>query len=349
MPRRAPRRLQNALATALAVICALTLAACSGGGSPTPAAAPSAPEGKPITLGFSAWPGWFPWQVAQEKGLFAKNGLNVNLKYFDSYTDSLNALSSGVIDANSQTLNDTVASLSGGANLKIVLTNDNSTGNDKIIAKPGINSIADLRGATVAVEQGTVDHYLIELALAQAGLTDKDIKLVPMLTDAAAAAFVSGQVDAVGVFAPFTTTALQRQGSRAIATSAEFPGAIPDHLVVTAAMAKDRPKDVQALVNTWFDTLKWIKDNHDEAVAIMAKRGGVSTADYGTYDTGTTIFTLQQNIDAFTAGTTPDHLNYQANKIADFLVGTGLAAKKPNLDGVLDSTYVNATAKATGQ
>ena len=106
------------------------------------------------------------------------------------------------IDANSQTLNDTLASVSGGAKQTIVLVNDNSTGNDKIIARDGIASVADLKGKKVAVEQGTVDHYLLLLALAEAKLTKDDIELVPLTTDAAAAAFVAGQVDAVGAFAP---------------------------------------------------------------------------------------------------------------------------------------------------
>jgi NitT/TauT family transport system substrate-binding protein len=328
----------TAFLCACAVLGVTALSACS---SPQPADEEGDATGT-ITLGFSAWPGWFPWQVAQEQGLFTKNGLNVDLRYFDSYTDSINAVSTGVIGANSQTLNDTIASASGGAKLKIVLVNDNSTGNDKIIAREGINSVADLRGQKVAIEEGTVDHYLLQLALAEAGLTDKDVQLVPLLTDAAAAAFVAGQVDAVGAFAPFTTTALQRPGSRAIATSAEFPGAIPDHLVVTEDMAQNRPQDVQALVNTWFDTLQWIKDNRPAAVTIMAKRAGVSEADYQTYDTGTTIFTRQQNIDAFTAGTTSANLNYQANSIADFLVNTGLAASKPPLDTLLDPRFINA-------
>ncbi len=295
-----------------------------------------------ITIGFSAWPGWFPWQVAEEKGLFTKNGVNVELKYFDSYTDSLNALSTGVIDANSQTLNDTLASISGGAKETIVLVNDNSTGNDKIIAREGINSVADLKGKKIAVEQGTVDHYLLLLALAEAKLTPNDIELVPLTTDAAAAAFAGGQVDAVGAFAPFTTTALQRKGSRAVATSAEFPGAIPDHLVVKPELVKDHPNEVQALVNTWFDTLKWIKDNKDAAIEIMAKRGGVTTEDYKSYDAGTTIFTRQQNLDAFTPGTTPAHLNFQADKIVDFITSTGLAKDKPSLDGLFDDRFVKA-------
>jgi NitT/TauT family transport system substrate-binding protein len=295
-----------------------------------------------ITIGFSAWPGWFPLQVSQEKGLFTKNGVTVELKYFDSYTDSLNALSTGAIDANTQTLNDTLASVSGGAKETIVLVNDNSTGNDKIIARDGITSVADLKGKKVAVEQGTVDHYLLLLALAEAKLGPKDIEVVNLPTDQAAAAFAGGQVDAVGAFAPFTTTALGRQGSRAVATSAEFPGAIPDHIVFKQSMVKDHAKEVQAVVSTWFETLKWIKDNRDAATEIMAKRAGVSIDDYKSYDAGTTIFTRQQNLDAFTPGTTPAHLNFQADKIVDFIISTGLAKDKPAMDGLFDDRFVKA-------
>ena len=334
MSSRPLARVLAAVACTVALVATVsTTAACTAADSSTTSK---------ITIGFSAWPGWFPWQVAQEQGLFKKNGVEVKLKYFDSYTDSLNALATGAIDANSQTLNDTLASVSGGATQTIVLVNDNSTGNDKIIAGPGITSVADLKGKKVAVEQGTVDHYLLLLALEEAGLKETDIKLTPMLTDAAAAAFVAGKVDAVGVFAPFTSEALKRPGSRAITTSAEFPGAIPDHLAVTSDLVKDRPKDVQALVNTWFDTLRWIKDNKDAATTIMAKRGGVSATEYMTYDAGTTIFTRQQNLDAFTPGTTPAHLNYQANQIADFLVSTKLVDTRPDLDGLLDEQFVKA-------
>jgi NitT/TauT family transport system substrate-binding protein len=295
-----------------------------------------------IRLGFSAWPGWFPWQVAQDQGLFAKNGVDVDLKYFESYTDSLTALSTGNLDANSQTLNDTLSSVSGGAKQTVVLVNDNSTGNDQIIARPGITSVADLKGKKVAAEQGTVDHYLLLLALKQAGLTEKDVQFTPLLTDAAAAAFVAGKVDAVGVFAPFTTTALGLKGSKAIATSKDFPGAIPDHLVFTADFVKAHKTEVQALVQTWFDTQAWIAANPDKAIGIMAKRGGVSAADYKSYDAGTTIFTKQQNLDAFTSGSTPANLDYQAQQIGDFLVATGLAEEKPSLDGLLDPSFVQA-------
>jgi NitT/TauT family transport system substrate-binding protein len=335
-----PARL--AVAAVLAALTALT--ACSSN-SDSATSGGSAGSTAQVTLGFSAWPGWFPWQVAQEQGLFTKNGVTVQLKYFDSYTDSLNALASGSIDANSQTLNDTLSSVAGGAKESIVLVNDNSTGNDQIIAKPGINSIADLRGKTVAAEQGTVDHYLLLLALARAGLSEKDITFRPLLTDAAAAAFVAGKVDAVGVFAPFTGTALGLHGSKAIATSRDFPGAIPDHLVTSRTLVDKRPDTVQALVRTWFDTLAWIKANPAKATEIMAKKAGVSTSEYTSYDSGTTIFTRQQNLDAFSSGTTDAHLDFQARKISDFLVGTHLVDAAPKLDGLFEPRFVEQLTK----
>ncbi len=324
---------------AAALLAVVTLAALVGCGPEKAASA----SGK-VTLGFSAWPGWFPWQVAQDQGLFAKNGVDVELKYFDNYLDSLTALSTGNLSANSQTLNDTLISVSGGAKQTIVLVNDNSTGNDQIIAAPGISSVAQLRGKTIAVEAGTVDHFLLLLVLQKAGLTAKDVTIKALPTADAAAAFKTGQVDAVGAFAPFTTTALERSGSTAIASSKDFPGAIPDHLVFGADFVAKHPKEVQAVVQTWFDTLKWIAANKDKAVGIMAGKAGVSVADYASYDAGTTIFTREQNLSAFASGGASTNLDHQAGQIAQFLVDTGLAQSKPSLDGLLEAKFVQAVS-----
>jgi NitT/TauT family transport system substrate-binding protein len=332
--------LRRALAMAGIVTLLATSAACSTKDS----SASDGTSGVKITLAFSAWPGWFPWQVAAEKGLFKANNVNVELKYFDDYVASLTALSTGNVTANSQTLNDTLMSISapGAAKQTIVLVNDNSTGNDQIIARQGINGVADLKGKTVAVEQGTVDHFLLLLALQKAGLTGNDVTIKALPTADAAAAFKAGQVDAVGAFAPFTTTALERSGSKTIATSKDFPGAIPDHLVFDAKFVAAHPTEVQAVVKTWFDTIKWISENKDAAIAIMAKRGGVSVDDYKSYDAGTTIFTKEQNLAAFASGSTSANLDYQAAQISNFLVSTGLAPTKPDLTGLFEPKFVAA-------
>ncbi|MBG0741956.1 MAG: ABC transporter substrate-binding protein [Cylindrospermopsis raciborskii KL1] len=305
---------------------------------------PYSGDSREIQVGFSVWPGWLPWQIAANENLFTANNIQVNLKWFDGYLDSINALNSGKLDANSQTLNDTISSVAAGADQVIVLVNDNSTGNDKIIVREGINTIADLKGKKVAVEEGTVDHFLLLLGMKKAGLTSNDIILQPLETGAASAAFVAGQVDAVGVFAPFTTKALELPGSKELFSSRDFPGAIPDHLVVNRQLIKERPQDVQALVNTWFETLDYIKANPEKSNEIMAKRAGVTVDEYKKYAEGTKIFSVEDNLQAFSSNSNIVSLKYTAQEIAEFLVEAKLAKKVPDLSQIFDDRFVKAYA-----
>ncbi len=323
-------RSRGLVAGAVAIAAALILAACSTAATSTPTPAPAASAaattgapvatGSPIKLGFSAWPGWFPWQVAEEAGIFKAAGVNVDLVWFEGYLDSINALAGGQLDANSQTLNDTIGSVAAGSDQVIVLVNDNSTGNDQIIASKEIRSVADLKGKKVGIEAGVVDHFLLLLGLDAAGIAPTDVTIVNLETGAAAAAFASGQLDAVGVFAPFTTEALKRAGSHTLFSSKDYPGAIPDHLVVSRKLMTDRPADVQKIINAWFMTLDYVKANPDKAVAIMAKRAGVSAEEYKSYEAGTTLFSLADNTKAFASGSTRANLAFAADEISKFLV-----------------------------
>ncbi|MEH2060554.1 MAG: ABC transporter substrate-binding protein [Nostoc sp.] len=304
---------------------------------------------KAIQIGFSAWPGWFPWQVAQEQDLFTANKVKANLKWFDGYLDSINALATTQLDGNSQTLNDTISSVAAGADLVIVLTNDNSQGNDQIIVRQGINSIKDLKGKKVAAEEGTVDHFLLLLGLEKAGLTQADIQFQPLETGAAAAAFAAGKLDAVGVFAPFTSKALLLPGSKTLFSSTDFPGAISDHLVVTRKMIQERPQDVQALVNTWFETLKFIAANKQKATEIIAKRAGTNLKEYQQYEAGTAIFTLEQNLKAFAPGNDRASLSFTAKEISKSLLKSGLIKQEPDLSKLFDDRFVKAYADKAGK
>ena len=122
-----------------------------------------------VTIGYSAWPGWFPLAVADKAGIFEQNGLDVDLKYFSDYIASLDAMTAGQLDANTQTLNDTMAAVAGGSKQAIIVVNDNSAGNDAIICDSSIKTVADMKGKTVAAEQGVVDHFLLLQGLAKAG------------------------------------------------------------------------------------------------------------------------------------------------------------------------------------
>ena len=124
--RRRPRRLRQRAASSDK---ASDTTASSGGSTGT----------QKLTIGYSAWPGWFPLAVAEKEGIFTKAGLDVDLKYFADYTASLDALVAGKLDVNAQTLNDTIFAVASGAKQKIVVVGDNSTGNDAVICDKSIN------------------------------------------------------------------------------------------------------------------------------------------------------------------------------------------------------------------
>ena len=314
-----------------------TAAETEGGGS-----------GETLTLGYSAWPGWFPLAVAEEAGIFEDHGLDVDLKFFADYLGSLDAMAGGQLDGNTQTLNDTMFAVAAGDEQVIVLTNDNSTGNDAIICDESVTSIEGLKGKTVAAEQGVVDHFLLLQGLASVGLTQDDIDFRGVLTDAAAAGFAGGEFDCVGVFAPFTLTALERPGSHVLFSSKDFPGTISDHIVVTPELIAERPEDVQALVDAWYDTLDWIDAHPEEALAILAKAADLSEEEYSSFAEGTTIFDADKALASFDDGTDTTSLLYTARLINPFLVSSGLTETEAPIDGLFDSSFTKAHVDEKG-
>jgi NitT/TauT family transport system substrate-binding protein len=361
MPHRRHRR--RLVGGALALTLAITTAACgdddgddagAGADEPTTTTATDAPaggdgdapetSGETLTLGYSAWPGWFPLAVADEVGIFEDHGLDVDLRFFADYLSSLDAMAAGELDGNTQTLNDTMFAVAAGGEQVIVVTNDNSTGNDAIICDESITSIEDLEGKTIAAEAGVVDHFLLLQGLDSVGLTEDDIDFRGVLTDAAAAGFAGGEFDCVGVFAPFTLTALERPGSHVVFDSADFPGTISDHIVVAPELIAERPGDVQALVDAWYDTLAYIEANPDEATQIMADVAGLSVEDYESFAAGTTLFDVDEALAAFGEGDDTSSLQFTAELINPFLVESGLTQEEADLDELFDPSFTQAVA-----
>ena len=83
------------------------------------------------------------------------------------------------------------------------------------------------------------------------------------------------------MFAPFTLEALKREGSHVVFSSKDFPGTIPDHIVVSQKMVAKQPKVAQKIVNAWYDTLAYMDANPREVVEDHGRRRpSISTADY---------------------------------------------------------------------
>ena len=331
------------------------------GGDTGPAAPPAATtpggtaddtpvgDGATLRVGYSAWPGWFPLAVAEEQGFFADAGVDVELTFFVDYIASLDALSAGSLDVNTQTLNDTIFAVAAGSPQRVIATNDNSTGNDAIICDESIGSVPDLAGKSIAAEPGVVDHFLLLQGLAEEGMTEADIEFQGLPTAAAAAAFAGGEFDCVGVFAPFTVQALERPGSKVLFSSADFPGVISDHFVATADAVEQHPDELQRLVEAWYMTLDWIAANPEEATAIMAAKAEVTPEEYEDFAEGTTIFSDTEALDSFEdRSDDPTSLPEMARRINPFLVESGLAEQEADLTDLFVPEYTATYIESAG-
>ncbi len=311
----------------------------------------SGASGKPITIGYSDWPGWVAWDIADQQGFFKKHGANVKLVWFPVYTDSLNALSAGQVDANCQTWGDTMGPLAQGVPLKAVIVNDNSFGNDAMIAQPGIKSVKELKGKKVATELGTVDHFLMLKALEANGMKEDDVQFVNIKVQDCPAAMLSKQVDAAVVWEPSRTKILKDvKGTTAVYDSSKLPGAIPDLLVMKSDVVQSRKAEVQNITDAWYDAIDWWHKNPDKAVAIMAKRTDTPLGDYKDFIKGTRIFSASEALDAMTKSTRPTSLYDTGPSISKFLMDAKQIDKIPDYASSIDPSFTKAAlAKGLGK
>lgn len=300
---------------------------------------------EPIKIGYSDWPGWTAWEIAKEKGLFKKARVDVKLVWFPIYTDSLNALNTGKLDANCQTWSDTIPPLAEGLKFKVVLVNDNSAGNDGFVAKKEFKSIKALKGKTVGTELGTVDHFLLLQALEKNGMSEKDIVYKNLTVPDAAAAFRQGKLDGAVLWQPSLNDVVKEGKANLLFTSKDVPGLIPDLLVFQEKVAAERSADIQAIVNVWFEVVDFIKKHEDEAIAIMAKVVEQKPADYKKFLPGTKFFELKANVRAFEKADDVHSLYGSGKVISDFLVKAQLIKAVPDYAAALDGAFVQAAAK----
>jgi NitT/TauT family transport system substrate-binding protein len=304
----------------------------------------------PITIGYSDWPGWTSWDIVDQMGFFAKHHCNVKLVWFANYTDSLNAFAAKKLDSNCQTWSDSMGPIAAGQQCKVVLINDNSAGNDAIVAGPGINTIADLRGKKVATELGTCDQFLLDEALAINHMTEADIHYVPIDVQDCPAAMLAHRVDAVVVWEPNKSQLLtSMKGSHVIFDSRKVPGLIPDLLVFQKSVADSRPQDIQNIVDAWYDMLGWWRTHPQQACTIMAKRTDSPISFYTKFITGTRIFSGKEAIGAFTKSKKITSLYTSGAQISSFLLTTKQVPKAPDYLSTLDGKYTKAAvAKGLG-
>ncbi len=298
----------------------------------------------PLTVGYSDWPGWVAWEVAIQKGWFKEAGVDVTFQWFD-YSASMDAFAAGKLDADFMTNGDTLVTGAGGGKGIMIMLTDYSSGNDMIVAKPGIKTLKDLKGQKIGIEVGLVEHLLLLHGLEKAGMSEKDVTLVNAKTNETPQVLGSGQVAAIGAWQPISGQAMKAlPGSHPIYTSNQAPGLIYDVLTVTPTSLKAHHDDWVKIIKVWDRVVHYINDpkTQDDAVKIMAAKSGLSPEAYKPLLKGTKLIDVAEGKKTFKKGEGLTSL-YGSSKIADdFNVKNAVYKEKQDIDSYIDPSLTNA-------
>ncbi|WP_030333639.1 aliphatic sulfonate ABC transporter substrate-binding protein [Micromonospora parva] len=145
--------------------------------------------------------------IADDKKLWDKHGLKPDLKVFTNGPLQVQALGAGDLDFGY--LGPGAMWLPASGKARVIAINSLGFA-DRVIAKPGITSVAALKGKKVGVPEGTSGDMIVRLALRRAGLSIDDVQKVTMDASTVVTAFGSGQIDAAGIWYPLIGTIKKR-------------------------------------------------------------------------------------------------------------------------------------------
>ena len=234
-----------------------------------------AAHAEPLRIAYAVWVGYGPLFIAQEKGFFAREGVEVELIRIEEHTTTYAGLSSGPIDAVAAAFQDAPAfSDPVEPPLVCVLMLDDSRGADGILATKDIRTIADLAGRSVAVLHGSVSHFYLNVLLKEAGLSQADLEIVDLSAEDAGEAFLLQEVDAAVTWEPSLTQGRATDNGHLLTDSSERPGLIVDGLLTRADTFAERREDFRDVARAWDAAVGYFEVNPDDATRIMARHVG---------------------------------------------------------------------------
>jgi ABC-type nitrate/sulfonate/bicarbonate transport system substrate-binding protein len=246
------------------------------------AVAPLDANAQAIKVGAASNVGGMIVFVAQDKGFFAKHGLDAKVVVRNTGAALTKSLRAGEIDFAPAAFTNLPVALEKGIKLRGVVgylgghyNSPASDGNVGIIARPGtgIKSVKDLKGKTVGVAFGTTGDLYLQEILKKNGLGKNDIKRINVRPPSHVSALDSGGVQAVVAWEPNVTRALDKvKGSVLVVRGG-------GHVCFCAAM-HGQPEKVygdrkrtQAFVDAMAEAAHYVRDpkNADEVAQIGSR------------------------------------------------------------------------------
>ena len=135
----------------------------------------------------------------------------------------------------------------------VVFQADWSRGGDAIVARRGINSVADLKGKKIAVAEMTPSHSFLLWLLEAGGLSVKDVEIVSQSNAIdAAEVFKSQRVDAAVVWSPDDEACLRSvPGSRVLESTRSASNIIADVFIAKRSFVEQNRDKLAQLYEGW--------------------------------------------------------------------------------------------------
>ena len=295
------------------------------------AALPSHAEDMKVGIGISGWTGFAPLTLAKEAGIFKKNGLDVTIKKVPQASRHL-AIASGDIQCAATTVETWIVWNAAGVPTKQLFQLDKSFGADGLAVKPGIKSIADLKGKTIAASApGTSPYFGLAWILAKNGMSMKDVKITNVEPGPAAQALLAGQVDGAMTYEPYLSAVRAKpEAGTILATTLDYP-MVMDTFGCDPKFIAANPAAVKAIAASYYEALDMIAKDPTKSNEIMGadvKQSGAEFADSAKY-------LKWQDKDA-SRKFFGDDFKVFSQQSADLLLEAGVIKQKPDLTQLAD-------------
>jgi ABC-type nitrate/sulfonate/bicarbonate transport system substrate-binding protein len=212
-----------------------------------------------------------PAWVAQEAGLFAKNGVSVDLKYLAA-TTAVQAMVSGGEEVGLVGNQGIDAKLEG-ADLTYIASGL-PTFVFQIYGRPEIKSISDLRGKVVAVTQPAAStDYAMRIVLRRNGLEpDKDVKILYANDIAAVFTTVNAGNASAGIMSAPTSLKAKAAGLKQIVNVTELK--IPflfTGVLSSPKLIRDKAEPLTRFLRGYIEAMALIRRDRETTTKSMAK------------------------------------------------------------------------------
>ena len=259
-----PRKILASVA--VGAVMSLMLSSCGGDSSDA-----SGGKAEKVTFGYIGdYNGASLLAIAEDQGLWEKHGLEANTKVFTNGPLQIQALGAGDLDFGYIGPGAMWLPASGQAKVVAINTLGNA---DRVIAQDGTSSIEELRGKTIGVPEGTSGDMILTLALEQAGMTKKDVKVVNMDATTIVSAFSSKKIDAAGFWYPAIATIKKQVPDLVeLAKNSDFKSQVsfPTAFVAGNKVVSDQKTKSEKVIAVLREAIAYRHDNVEKSIELTA-------------------------------------------------------------------------------